>query len=158
MERAKNIQKNFGWLLYVSFFASGDLYIDLVRHGALRITKSGRKILSGEKTFRCKKIVAPKSKERKTRTFVPSNHTDVNQDLFNQLKQLRLSLAQEKKVPAFVIFSDRTLIEMAEKKPKTLPDLLLINGVGDKKLDQYGHIFLGSILEHLSQQDSEFMT
>lgn len=150
--------KEFWMALIRQLFASGDLYIDLVRHGALRITESGRKILSGEKTFRCKKIIAPKSKKRKTETFVPSNHTDLNQDLFNQLKQLRLSLAQEKKVPAFVIFSDRTLIEMAEKKPKTLPDLLLINGVGDKKLDQYGRIFLGSILEHLSQQDSEFMT
>jgi ATP-dependent DNA helicase RecQ len=66
-------------------------------------------------------------------------------DLFERLRALRKRLADERKVPAYVVFSDRTLQAMAEQKPRTPDGLLEIHGVGQKKLDEYGEAFLREI-------------
>ena len=58
-----------------------------------------------------------------------------------KLKELRLKIAREENVPAFVIFSDRTLREMSQKKPKNEADFLRISGVGTVKLEKYGENF-----------------
>ena len=62
--------------------------------------------------------------------------------LLSALKAKRRALAEAAKVPAYIIFTDRTLIEMAEKRPATLDDMARIGGVGAKKLESYGHAFL----------------
>ncbi len=62
--------------------------------------------------------------------------------LLSALKAKRRALAEEARVPAYVIFTDRTLIEMAEKRPATLDDMARINGVGATKLERFGDIFL----------------
>jgi ATP-dependent DNA helicase RecQ len=66
-------------------------------------------------------------------------------DLFERLRALRKRLADERKVPAYVVFSDRTIQAMAEQKPRTPDGLLEIHGVGQKKLDEYGEAFLREI-------------
>jgi ATP-dependent DNA helicase RecQ len=66
-------------------------------------------------------------------------------DLFERLRALRKRLADERKVPAYVVFSDRTLQAMAVEKPSTPDALLEIHGVGQKKLDEYGQAFLTEI-------------
>ncbi|HEX4151657.1 MAG TPA: ATP-dependent DNA helicase RecQ [Steroidobacteraceae bacterium] len=66
-------------------------------------------------------------------------------DLFERLRALRKRLADERRVPAYVVFSDRTLQAMAAAKPRTADELLEIPGVGQKKLDQYGEVFLEEI-------------
>ncbi|MEM9426835.1 MAG: HRDC domain-containing protein, partial [Pseudomonadota bacterium] len=58
------------------------------------------------------------------------------------LKAKRRALAEAQRAPAYVIFPDRTLIEMAETRPTTLDDMSRISGVGAKKLERYGQIFL----------------
>lgn len=68
-----------------------------------------------------------------------------NEALFNQLKELRLRLAQDKKVPAFVIFSDSALMDMCAKMPSTSAEFLEVSGVGKMKLEQYGEAFLDII-------------
>ena len=142
--------KEFWMALIRQLLASGDLYVDLLRHGALRITKSGREILFKGRKFHCKKITSGKSKVQIVPNFVGSSRTNLNEDLLTELKRLRLSLAKERKVPAFVIFSDGTLMEMADREPVTASDLLSINGVGEKKLEQYGQFFIDKIIEHLT--------
>lgn len=62
--------------------------------------------------------------------------------LLSALKAKRRALAEAAKVPAYVIFNDRTLIEMAETRPATLDDMARVGGVGAKKLDRYGDAFL----------------
>ena len=57
--------------------------------------------------------------------------------LFQSLKALRLEIARVKGVPAYVVFSDRTLQDMSVKKPKTKSDFLLVTGVGNKKMSEY---------------------
>ncbi len=69
-------------------------------------------------------------------------------ELFLFLKALRKRLADEKKLPAYVVFSDATLLDMARRRPRSMDDLLAISGVGAKKLAQYGALFLAMIDEH----------
>ncbi|MDN6639468.1 MAG: DNA helicase RecQ [Tetragenococcus sp.] len=63
-------------------------------------------------------------------------------ELFEKLRELRLELAQEQHMPPYIIFSDKTLQELAQKKPSTPVELLQIKGVGQNKLDKYGERFL----------------
>jgi superfamily II DNA helicase RecQ len=67
--------------------------------------------------------------------------------LFERLRALRKSLADARKVPAFVVFSDRSLQDMATRKPRTRDEFLDVHGVGQKKLAEYGDSFLAEILQ-----------
>ena len=64
---------------------------------------------------------------------------------FDRLRALRKALADERGVPAYVIFSDRTLQDMAVRNPRTRDEFLAVHGVGQKKLDQYGALFLAAL-------------
>lgn len=72
--------------------------------------------------------------------------TTADPGLFERLRALRKTLADERGVPAYVIFSDRTLQDMASRVPRSHDELLEVHGVGQKKLDQYGDVFLAKIL------------
>ena len=67
--------------------------------------------------------------------------------LFERLRQLRLAIAKEEAVPPYIIFSDKTLIDMCEKLPKNKPELLAVSGVGENKFRKYGQKFLDEIAE-----------
>jgi ATP-dependent DNA helicase RecQ len=113
---------------------------DADRHGALVMTESARPILRGEASITLRKdsIEAASERRPKVRTLV----SDEDAPLMSALKAKRRFLAEEQSVPAYVIFPDRTLIEMAETRPATLDDMARINGVGAKKLERYGRAFL----------------
>jgi ATP-dependent DNA helicase RecQ len=66
-------------------------------------------------------------------------------DLFERLRALRKKLADDRKVPAYVVFSDRALQDMAARKPRTREELLGVHGVGQRKLEEYGDFFLAEI-------------
>ena len=68
--------------------------------------------------------------------------------LLTALKQLRMRLAKERQVPPYVIFADRSLIEMAQRKPNSPADFASITGVGAAKLHDFAEIFLGAIAAH----------
>ena len=68
--------------------------------------------------------------------------SDADATLLAALKGLRAKLAQAQRVPAYVVFSDRTLIELATHRPDTLRVMREIHGVGDAKLERYGSAFL----------------
>jgi ATP-dependent DNA helicase RecQ len=72
---------------------------------------------------------------------------EADSELLRALKALRRKLADEQMVPAYVVFGDSTLVEMAARKPKSPEELLSITGIGERKLDRYGHIFLERIRE-----------
>lgn len=67
---------------------------------------------------------------------------DGDDTLFEAMRKLRRTLADERKVPPYVIFSDATLKEMIQVRPKTLTQMRAVHGVGDTKLQQYGNQFL----------------
>jgi len=85
-------------------------------------------------------------KEKNTRKQLDLRSID--EPLFEALRTLRLSLAQEQGVPPYVIFHDTTLTEMARTRPKTLDAMRYISGVGEQKLKHYGHQFLEEMAKH----------
>jgi ATP-dependent DNA helicase RecQ len=72
-------------------------------------------------------------------------------ELFERLRALRKMLADGRQVPAFVVFSDRSLQDMAARKPRTRDELLEVHGVGQRKLEEYGDAFLAEILQAAPQ-------
>jgi ATP-dependent DNA helicase RecQ len=88
------------------------------------------------------KPVAGKKKRRPDTEPANDVPTSPDEELFARLKKLRKSLADQRRVPAYLIFSDATLIKMAERRPLTTDDLRGIPGVGPKKLAEYGDAFL----------------
>ncbi len=73
-------------------------------------------------------------------------YVKIDNDLLNKLKETRLEIAQKDGVPAFVVFSDSTLIDMCSKHPKTNEEMLEVSGVGEFKLQKYGKQFLDVLL------------
>ncbi|MEM6566608.1 MAG: DNA helicase RecQ [Pseudomonadota bacterium] len=110
------------------------------RHGALRMTDSALPILRDEARIELRKDSLRLARSRKT--VVKAMVSDEDAPLLSALKARRRAFAEASKVPAYVIFNDRTLIEMAEKRPGTLDEMAHIAGVGAKKLERYGDAFL----------------
>ena len=92
-------------------------------------------------------------KEKNTKSYAGGISTDTyNAELFQTLKTLRRKLANEKSVPVYIIFSEKTLKEMSASCPKDLSEFELINGVGAKKLEEFGEIFTKEIQLHLDKK------
>ena len=70
---------------------------------------------------------------------------DVDRELFDLLRDLRLRLARERGVPPYVIFHDTTLRDMVQRRPKTIDDLHEVYGVGARKAADFGDAFLDAI-------------
>jgi ATP-dependent DNA helicase RecQ len=112
------------------------------RYGALRMTDAARPILRGEASISLRRDTITSAIPRMAvKTLV----SDDDAPLLSALKAKRRALAESQGVPAYVVFPDRTLIEMAERKPANLDDMAGITGVGAKKLESYGAAFLGVI-------------
>jgi ATP-dependent DNA helicase recQ len=71
--------------------------------------------------------------------------------LFDKLKELRLEIAREEKMPPYIVFNDKTLIDMCAKMPITKSDMLNVSGVGENKYGKYGERFIDVIKEHAKQ-------
>jgi ATP-dependent DNA helicase RecQ len=74
---------------------------------------------------------------------------DADPALFEALKRRRLELAKERGVPAYLVFADKSLIDMARRRPRTPADMSQVHGMGEVKLAQYGQVFLEVISRHL---------
>ncbi len=152
--KGSQYSKNF-WQTFVrQLISSGELALDIERYGALTITESGRKLLYGKKKFYYKEFtVKPVAIEKEIlREKRREKKRDKVQDpeFLGKLKKLRLEIARRENVPAYIIFSDRTLIEMSNRQPQTKEQLLQVSGVGPKKLELYGDQVLDLINSHIN--------
>ena len=120
--------------------ADGYIKVTGAPYPVLKLTEKSKEVLLDGKTV----LVNIKEEEKKPREIEKNFDTD----LFNHLKAVRLDMARKRNIPPFIIFSDASLKEMAQKKPKTEEEMLEVKGVGDKKLIQYGDIFLAEIREY----------
>jgi ATP-dependent DNA helicase RecQ len=84
----------------------------------------------------------PESEKRERKRSAESSRYAYSDDLFSKLKELRLTIAREENVPAFVVFSDATLVDMCLKHPQTSTEFLTVSGVGQVKLERYGERFM----------------
>ena len=89
------------------------------------------------------KATKTKKKAKSVETLTSSGYK-----LFERLKKLRLEIAREESMPPYIIFSDKTLIDMAAKKPSSKPEMLDVSGVGENKFAKYGERFLEVIEEY----------
>jgi ATP-dependent DNA helicase RecQ len=115
---------------------------DPARHGALRLTEAARPILRGEAAITLRRDTLARAARRPAAKALVSEE---DAPLLSALKAKRRALAEEARVPAYVIFNDRTLIEMAEARPQSLDEMARISGVGATKLERYGEAFLAVV-------------
>ena len=112
---------------------------DPSRHGALRMTEAARPVLRGEEAVHLREDTVAAARARPE---APTLVDDEDAPLLAALKARRRALAEEARVPAYVVFPDRTLIEMARRRPETLDDMAQVPGVGAVKLERFGALFL----------------
>jgi ATP-dependent DNA helicase RecQ len=114
------------------------------KFSVLEITNEGRIALQERRKITLTKpAVVPESKVHHV------GEISCDEVLFDRLRQLRKKLADERDVPAYIIFSDVSLRQMARNYPQTEADFARISGVGEKKLREFGGIFLGEIAAYL---------
>jgi ATP-dependent DNA helicase RecQ len=116
--------------------ASNYLVADGGQYPVLKVSAAGIDVLRGQQqVFRKAAVQAKQS-------------LPVNDELFEQLRQVRRELAESQGVPPFVIFSDRTLRELCTTMPTTLDEMLSVHGIGESKIEKYGEQFLSILIEH----------
>ena len=94
------------------------------------------------------KVAKEQKREKKPKKEkIGGNLADVQIDrnLFERLRALRLEIAKEERVPPYIVFSDKTLIHMCQLMPKTKEDMMQVSGVGEMKFAKYGQRFLEAI-------------
>ncbi|ESR26539.1 DNA helicase RecQ [Lutibaculum baratangense] len=116
----------------------GLLHLDHGAFGSVTMTREGRLLAEGQGRFDMRPVRKPAKKPRGEAAQLPPEDAE----LMGRLKKLRRELAAERGVPAYVIFSDRTLAELARHRPGSLTELAEIHGVGRAKLEQFGQPFL----------------
>ena len=112
----------------------------------LVVTEEGRKVLKGEEPFALREdIVAKPARAQRRSAATPR---DADAELLEALKALRTAIAKAQNTPAYVVFPDRSLLEMAKERPRSLDDFSRIHGVGSAKLEKFGRAFVAVISEH----------
>ncbi|MFZ5710248.1 MAG: DNA helicase RecQ [Pseudomonadota bacterium] len=130
------------WQVVFRQMAAHDLIRpDPARHGGLRMTEAARPVLRGDAGIIFRRAAArPAGAPDRTGPRELADEGDAA--LLAALKARRRALAEAARVPAYVIFPDRTLLDMARRRPATLDEMAAVHGVGAKKIETYGHAFL----------------
>jgi ATP-dependent DNA helicase RecQ len=126
----------------------GLLVQNITRHLVLQLTEAARPILRGEQPL---ELAVPRTellsaKKLRRRELELAQGEDAA--LFRELRKLRKQLAEDEGIPPYVVFNDATLLELAQFKPTNDDEMLMINGVGYRKLERFGEAFLECIREH----------
>ena len=124
---------------------AGFLTIDVAGFGGISVSPKGRSLENGETAFRYRPDLVRGAKKAARHAALPPANDPRADALLVQLKALRLRLAKSRGVAAYLVFSDRTLIEMANRVPLTKWDMGEVSGVGAAKLEQFGDVFLSEI-------------
>jgi ATP-dependent DNA helicase RecQ len=132
--------------------ARGLVAVDFDSFGALRLTEQCRPILRGEQPLMLRKDI----KLEKTKSGKSTNRSATggqNNALWTALRNKRKEIADDQDVPAYIIFSDATLMDMMEKLPANPQQFSMLSGVGKRKLELYSDDFLAVISEFKDQSD-----
>ena len=139
-------------------YSAGHIRMEIEKYGALKITQSGNEILYKNLEFSKREmdIISPaKKKIAKEKTQLEQNLYDdlESKVIFDELKNYRTDKSKEKKVPPYVIFQDKTIIELSNSKPTLLSNLHKINGLGTTRIEQYGEDIIKIITENSSSEN-----
>jgi len=106
------------------------------------LTEKSGEILKGEVSYHLRKKSLSASENKNTSRKVDPSLSEAQNSLFQELKALRKSLAQEGNVPAYIIFPDKSLLDMCHLMPRNKEEFLLVNGVGVSKCERYAQAFM----------------
>ena len=142
-------RKKEEWRALISQLVAGRfLDHDVGGYGGLSLAADGHALLRGEARFMYRQNAARGNRKERTNA-APGTVTAAEASLLAALKRLRLSLAVQRQVPAYLIFSDKTLADMARRAPRSLQEFAMVSGVGTSKLRDFGQIFVDTISAHL---------
>ncbi len=129
--------------------------VKATEYNLVRLTELGWQVLRGEHTPILLQP-APKKSARSTRAATPAPATweGVDRQLFESLRNLRRELAAQQGVPAYIVFGDASLRDMARRRPTNPVDFLAVHGVGPKKLADYGEKFLAHIQDYIPAEET----
>ncbi|MBX3058111.1 MAG: DNA helicase RecQ [Anaerolineae bacterium] len=131
------------WKHFCTQLIQQGLIVQDLEHGSLKLTETAWPVLRGQAQF----FGVMETARAKTAVAAPAEPLDYNRELFALLRQKRKELADAANVPPYVIFSDRTLVEMAAFYPQSRESLARIYGIGQRKLETYADLFLPLIQE-----------
>ncbi|SBT14576.1 ATP-dependent DNA helicase RecQ [Vibrio crassostreae] len=137
------------WIsIFRQLIHKGLLFQNITRNSTLQLTEEARPLLRGEMSL---ELAVPRL-DTAVRNAKSDKLSSKNYDkkLFAKLRKLRKSIADVDGLPPYVVFSDATLIDMAEILPTSYGEMLAVNGVGQRKLDKYADPFLDLIQEHIT--------
>ncbi|HVY21422.1 MAG TPA: RecQ family ATP-dependent DNA helicase, partial [Bauldia sp.] len=127
-------------------YAAGALAEASAEHGGFRLTESGLAILKGQERVTLRVVQERQTrKARREKAVAAAELNATGSALFTELRALRLELARKEGVAAYMIFADRSLIDMARLRPRDPAEMKLVHGVGEAKLARYGGQFLRAI-------------
>ena len=137
------------WLSLIrQLVGAGFLVLDVAGFGGISVSLKGHSLIRGETAFRYRPDMVRKPARKGKASSTPDKNSNPRADeLLIRLKALRLKLAKSRGVAAYIIFSDRSLIDMAARVPLTKWDFGEVQGVGAAKQEQFGEIFLSEIRE-----------
>jgi len=129
--------------------ALGLVAVDHEGYNALKLTEAARPVLRGEQVIHLRQYQKPTRQKRSARPvgYVEADLSATEQAIFEKLRWWRVETARKHNVPAYVIFHDASLREIAKAKPMSLDDLRGVSGVGEKKLQTYGEEIVALIAE-----------
>jgi ATP-dependent DNA helicase RecQ len=150
------VGKEYGKQEWRSIFrqlhGAGIIALDITGYGTWTVTDAGRRVLKGAAKIELRKdTLKPATRKTARAAANVAALADGDPALFEALKQRRLVLAKEQRVPAYVVFADKSLIDMARRKPTTPSEMSAVHGVGEAKLRQYGEVFLDVIRNHVAE-------
>ena len=131
--------------------AAGHLSIDIKGFGGLTISESGHAILRGDLAFDCREEVqrvTERAPRKRAEAAAAPELTPEEQKVFARLKTHRLELARARSVPPYVIFHDRTLAEMARRRPRDREAFADLPGVGARKCEDFAEAFLAVLWQN----------
>lgn len=124
----------------------GQAYVEKAgEYNVLNVTEKGWQVLRGNDTPR---LLRPAQKPAKVSKVVEDSWEGVDKGLFEALRRLRTAMARDKGVPAYVVFGDAALRDMARRRPSSLERFLEVKGVGQQKRRQYGKVVLAAIRDY----------
>ncbi len=115
------------------------------KYPVLRLTERSRELLEQTEPFLLRYKKEEEQNVRRKKTARMENLTEKGQELFEELRRLRARLAGERSIPPYMVASDKTLRDMCIRIPLTQEEMLEVNGMGARKMEQYGYRFLEKI-------------
>jgi ATP-dependent DNA helicase RecQ len=153
------VGKEYGKQEWRSIFrqlhGAGIVALDITGHGTWSVTEAGRRVLKGiDKVTLRKDTLKPATRKVARAAANAAALTEGGTDdtaLFEALRKRRSELAKQQGVAAYVVFADKTLIDMARRKPTTIAEMAAVHGVGESKLRQYGAIFMEVVRDYAAR-------